>query len=362
VAVSVNSTTLDDAPGIVVEPVLAARMAGLRYVTDDEPGVSRKRCGRGFAYYDAGGALVRDRGEILRYRSIGIPPAWEDVWICPLPDGHLQATGRDARRRKQYRYHASWRSVRDATKFDRMVAFGQALPGLRARIEDDLSRRTLDRERVLAAVLRIVDETLIRVGNEEYARENGTFGATTMLREHADVTASRVELEFRGKHGKLHRAELVDPRVARVVRRCQDLPGQRLFAYRGPEGEAVPVSSEDVNDYLREIAGDDFSVKDFRTWGGSAAFLRAMLSGGFPTVKAAVGEVAHELGNTAAIARSSYIHPALLEAAEQGTLPSSAGRARQGLDACESALLRFLEDGQEVTWVSPPADSATTAA
>ena len=229
-----------------MEPEAAARLAGLLYVTDEMPGVRRQARGRGFAYYDPDGKLIRDSGELVRFRSIGVPPAWTDVWICPLPEGHVQATGRDARRRKQYRYHVSWRSFRDATKFHRMSSFGHALPRLRERIGDDLGRRRLDRERVLAAVLRIVDDTLIRVGNEEYARENQTFGATTLQDEHATVTASKVVLEFRGKHGKLHHAEVADPRVARVVRGCQELPGQHLFAYVDDDGAPVAVTSEAV--------------------------------------------------------------------------------------------------------------------
>jgi DNA topoisomerase-1 len=360
VAADAVDLTLPDGTEVTLQPEATARLAGLLYVTDEMPGVRRRARGRGFAYYDPDGKLIRDAGELVRFRSIGVPPAWTDVWICPLPDGHVQATGRDARRRKQYRYHVAWRTVRDATKFHRMSAFGHALPKLREHIQADLSGRRLGRERVLAAVLSIVDDTLIRVGNEEYARENQTFGATTLQDEHATVTADRVVLEFRGKHGKLHRAEVADPRVARVVRGCQELPGQQLFSYLDDEGGTVPITSDAVNAYLREIAGDDFSVKDFRTWGGSTAFIRAM-KGGERTVKEAVAMVAGELGNTAAIARSSYIHPGLLLAARDGELPRATLAPRKGLDRWESALMRFLEEGERVAWVSPPAGTATRA-
>ena len=360
VSLDAVDTTLPDGTELTMEPEAAARLAGLLYVTDGMPGVRRQRRGRGFAYYDPDGKLIRDAGELVRFRSIGVPPAWTDVWICPLPDGHVQATGRDARRRKQYRYHVAWRNVRDATKFHRMSAFGRALPKVREQMEADLGRRRLDRERVMAAVLRIVDDTLIRVGNDEYARENQTFGATTLQDEHATVTASKVVLEFRGKHGKLHHAEVADPRVARVVRGCQELPGQQLFTYVDEDGESVPVTSEAVNAYLRELAGDDFSVKDFRTWGGSTAFIRAM-KGGERSVKEAIAMVARELGNTAVIARSSYIHPGLLAAARENDLPRATLAPRKGLDRWESALMRFLEEGERVAWVSLPAGTATTA-
>ncbi len=360
VAAAAADLTLPDGTEVTLEPEATARLAGLLYVTDEMPGIRRQARGRGFAYYDPDGKLIRDAGELVRFRSIGVPPAWTDVWICPLPEGHVQATGRDARRRKQYRYHVAWRSVRDASKFHRMSAFGRALPKVREQLERDMGRRGLDRERVLAAVLRIVDDTLIRVGNEEYARTNQTFGATTLQDEHATVTASKVTLEFRGKHGKLHHAEVADPRVARVVRGCQELPGQHLFTYVDDDGEPVQVTSEAVNAYLREIAGDDFSVKDFRTCGGSSAFIRAM-KGGERTVKEAVALVARELGNTAAIARSSYIHPGLLIAAREDDLPRATLAPRKGLDRWESALMRFLEEGERVAWVSLPAGTATSS-
>ena len=245
-----------------VDAIATAELAGLRYVTDDRPGITRRRAGRGFSYRAPDGSVIRDRRRVEQLKALAIPPAWRDVWICPNPNGHLLATGRDARGRKQYRYHPRWRSVRDATKFDRMVPFGRALPDLRARVARDLELRGLPREKVLAAVLRLIDVTLMRVGNDEYARLNDSFGASTMRNDHASVRGGRVRLAFRSKHGRAVQVRISDRRLARIVRRCQDLPGEELFGYLDELGAERDVRSEDVNDYLREVAGADFTVKN----------------------------------------------------------------------------------------------------
>jgi DNA topoisomerase-1 len=327
-----------------------ARDAGLRYSSDSEPGITRRRAGTGFSYRGPRGTLARSRRELERIRALAIPPAWSEVWICPDPRGHIQATGRDARGRKQYLYHPDWRTLRDATKFDRMTGFGEALPALRARIDADLGLPGLPRERVLAAVVRLVDETLIRVGNDEYRRANGSFGATTIRQRHATVAGSRISIEFPGKGGKLVHAEVSDRRLARTLQRLHDLPGQELFEYLDGERMRRRVRSEDVNAYLHDVAGDELGVKDFRTWGASALCLRALATLGPPasaadanrSVVEAVREVAGALGNTPTVCRASYIHPALLEAYAENALPPAATRRLRGLDRWESALLRFL--------------------
>jgi DNA topoisomerase I len=329
-----------------------ARAAGLRYSADDGPGISRQRAGRGFGYRNASGGRVRRDSTLARIRALAIPPAWSEVWICPDPRGHIQATGRDARGRKQYLYHADWRSLRDATKFDRMLDFGTALPGLRDRIEDDLGRSGLPRERVLAAVVRLIDETLIRVGNEQYRRTNGSFGATTMRHRHAQVEGHRIAIEFRAKGGKLQRAEITDRRLARTLQRLEDLPGRGLFEYLESDGERRGVRSDDVNAYLRDVSGEEFSVKDFRTWGASALCMNALCDLGPPasaaeatrSIAASIGEVATTLGNTPTVCRASYVHPALLEAFAAGQLACGTRRRLRGLDVGESRLLRFLRD------------------
>ena len=329
-----------------------ARAAGLRYSSDDEPGISRRRAGRGFSYRTERGGLVESDRQLARIRALGIPPAWTSVWICADARGHMQATGRDARGRKQYLYHPDWRALRDASKFDRMLDFGSTLPALRDQIESDLALPGLPRERVLAAVVRLVDETLIRVGNEEYRRQNGSFGATTMRARHAQVEGSRIAVEFKGKSGKLQRAELNDRRLARTMRQLQDLPGRELFEYLD-EGERRPVRSDDVNAYLREVGGEEITVKDFRTWGASALCLRALdtleppasASAAKRSITAAIRDVASVLGNTPAVCRASYVHPGILESFAAGTLPRAARRRLRGLDRWESGLLRFLRAG-----------------
>ena len=339
------------APVSYTEPVRAARTASLRYVTDAAPGIRRRRAGRGFLYLHPGGRPVRDRPTLARIRAIVIPPAWENVWICPHPSGHIQATGRDARGRKQYRYHTRWREVRDETKYERMIAFGIALPKIRARVRRDLAAPGLSRSRILAAIVALLQTTLIRVGNDEYARDNGSFGLTTMRNRHVDVEGGKIVFRFRGKSGKSHAIRLTDKRLARLVKRCRDLPGQELFQYLDETGEPQPVNSADVNGYLKEIAGEDFTSKDFRTWAGTliaACQLKDEPEPDKSQVLRAVEGVAHQLGNTPAVARKCYIHPAVLEAYQDAALRSiwtlelGKQNGRRGLVKEESALLRFL--------------------
>jgi DNA topoisomerase-1 len=308
-----------------------ARDARLRYATAERPGITRRRSGRGFTYRDVDGGTIRDVETLRRIRSLAIPPAWTDVWICPWPNGHLQATGRDARGRKQYRYHARWTKRRDLDKFDRMVAFARALPRLRRRVDADLARRGLAREKVLAAVVRLLELTLIRVGNDEYAKLNRSFGLTTLRDRHARVQGAQVRFRFRGKAGQVREVGLRDRRLAGIVRRCQELPGQELFQYVGEDGEVRDVASDDVNDYVRKAAGGDFTAKDFRTWAGTVLAYRALRAlqpddstrGTRRIVVEAIKETAQHLGNTPAVARKSYVHPAVLEAYLDGAIPGA---------------------------------------
>jgi DNA topoisomerase I len=312
----------------LVDPQESARAAGLRYVSDLGPGIRRKRAGRAFRYLDTAGRPIREQDLIGRIKSLAIPPAWTDVWICPDPRGHLQATGRDARGRKQYRYHPRWRQIRDAVKYDRMLDFAAALPKIRRRTDDDLERPGMPREKVLAAIVRLLEETRIRVGNEEYRKENGSFGLTTLRNRHVDLIGSEVRFSFKGKSGKLHQVTLEDRRLARVVKRCLDIPGQELFQFIDEAGEARPIGSEDVNDYLREISGQDFTAKDFRTWAGTilaARFLREAMArpgtrGAKKQLVQAIAQVADELGNTPAVCKKGYIHPAVITAYLAGGL------------------------------------------
>jgi DNA topoisomerase-1 len=315
------------------DPVAAAKAAGLRYVRDDKPGIRRLRHGKGFRYVDPTGAPVRDADTLARIRSLAVPPACVDVWICPAANGHLQATGRDARGRKQYRYHARWRAARDETKYERVITFGLALPRIRARVEEDLARPGLPREKVLATVVRLLETTLIRIGNEEYARDNQSFGLTTLRNRHVEVEGATVRLAFRGKSGVRHRIDVRDKRLARIVRRLHDLPGQELFGYL-EEGQARSVDSADVNDYLREAAGQDFTAKDFRTWAGTvlaAQALDAFTAFDSETqakrnVMEAIESVARRLGNTMTVCRKCYVHPAVVDAYLDGTLAESLRR------------------------------------
>jgi DNA topoisomerase-1 len=337
----------------------AAEDAGLRYVSDDRAGYTRKAKGDDFQYFDTEGKLIRDEQRLLRIRRLAIPPAWTDVWISPTANGHLQATGRDARRRKQYLYHERWREIRDENKYEKMALFGETLPKIRKRVEADLKLAGLPRNKVLATVVRLLERSFIRVGNPEYARENKSFGLTTMQDRHVDVTGSKLRFRFRGKSGIKHEVDVTDPRVARIILKLQDLAGQELFQYVDEEGEIRNVTSQDVNDYLREITGEDFTAKDFRTWAGTVLTVMALQAiGGFTTkkeakanVKDAIGAVAEILRNTPAICRKCYIHPAVLEAylgAE--SIEGLNGKATEiieneqlDLRAGEKALLKFLQ-------------------
>ncbi len=327
----ITTDASDPTPAALADPDGAARTAArdarLRYATDARPGFTRRRSGRGFRYRDSEGATIRDRAELRRIRALAIPPAWTDVWICTWPNGHLQATGRDARGRKQYRYHPRWLARRGTDKFERMIGFAEALPAIRARCEADLRRPGLPREKVLAVVVRLLERTLIRVGNDEYARSNRSFGLTTLRDRHAHVDGGSVRFRFRGKSGKVHEVGLRDRRLAGVVRRCQELPGQELFQYVDEDGDVRDVTSDDVNDYLRE-AGGPFTAKDFRTWAGTVLAYRALRAlqpsddepGARRAVVEAVRLTADRLGNTPAVARGSYVHPAVLEAYLDGAL------------------------------------------
>jgi DNA topoisomerase-1 len=314
----------------LADAVASAKAAGLRYVSDETPGISRRRCGKGWCFYGPSGRRITDERILRRIRALAIPPAYTRVWICPDPLGHIQATARDAKGRKQYRYHARWREVRDAVKFDRMIAFAEALPSVRARCDKDLSRSGIGREKVLAAVVRLLEQTRIRVGNEEYARKNRSFGLTTLLSRHVAVEGAHMTFSFRGKSGKHHAVHLHDRRLARVVRRCLDIPGQELFTFVDGEGGIHTVSSGDVNDYLREIAGDGFTAKDFRTWSGTvmaADELRRCAVAknktvARKTIKRAIEQVSSRLGNTPSVCKKSYVHPSVLDAYSQNAIGS----------------------------------------
>jgi DNA topoisomerase IB len=307
-----------------------AREAGLIYVSDEQPGIRRRRSGKGFSYVDRDGRRIASETELMRIRALAVPPAYVDVWICPNPRGHLQATGRDARKRKQYRYHPQWRSVRDGGKFDRVMAFGASLPRLRRHVSRDLARTGLPKEKVLALVVRLLDDTLIRVGNEGYARDNHSYGLTTLRSRHVRHERGRLRLHFRGKGGLERDIELDDSRLLRVIRRVQQLPGQRLFQYLDDESQPQPIDSGMVNDYLREACGADFTAKDFRTWGGTVQAVRQLARLPLPEkggerarrslLMAAIKEVAAVLGNTPAVCRASYIHPAVLTGWADGSL------------------------------------------
>jgi DNA topoisomerase-1 len=325
-----------------VDAAQSADDAGLRYVTDADAGITRRRAGRGFVYLGPGGRRVKDRATLDWIRSLAIPPAWTDVWICTSRRGHLQATGRDARGRKQYRYHPDWRAQRDVVKYDRMIAFGQALPRIRRRVSRDMRLAGLPRERVLAAVVRLLEKTGVRVGNDEYARDNKSFGLTTLRDRHAQVGSKRIRFRFRGKGGKADEVEISDARLARIVRRCQDLPGQELFAYLDEAGEVRTIGSDDVNDYIRDISGHEFTAKDFRTWAATVLAARALARGELSITAAgarrdvvrAVERVAAWLGDTATVSRKSYVHPMVIEAYLDGEAIS------EGSEAAVLALLR----------------------
>jgi DNA topoisomerase-1 len=321
----IDPTKLAAAP---LEPEAAAKAAGLHYVDDSVPGFTRKKVGTGFGYRDQDGKIIRDPEVIKRIRSIGIPPAYTDVWICPDPRGHIQATGRDAKGRKQYRYHQRWSEIRDSTKYAHMLEFARALPRIRARIDADMKRPGLTREKVLATVVNLLETTLIRVGNEDYVKENKSYGLTTLRNRHVDVDGKELRFEFKGKSGKMWKLKIENRRVAKVVKACQELPGQHLFQYIDEDKERREVTSSDVNEYLREISGLDITAKDFRTWAGTV--LAAMALSEFEAVdsqarakkniKAAIERVSSRLGNTPTICRKCYVHPEVFSSYLDGNL------------------------------------------
>jgi len=321
--------------------ISAAHDAGLRYCSDNEPGIRRVRSGRGFRYELPSGGKPSAR-DLARIRALAIPPAYQDVWICRDPSGHMQATGRDARGRKQYRYHADWSSLRGEVKFERMIAFGKALPRIRKRVSADLNRKEVSREKVLATIVYLLEHVLIRIGNDEYARANDSYGLTTLEDKHVKTRGETVRFRFRGKSGVLHECGIRDRRVAKVIRACQELPGQRLFEYLNAAGDVHHVDSSEVNEYMRSIAGDEFSAKDFRTWAGTISCCALLQKAETPaderdakqSVNEAIKALARRLGNTVAVCRSSYVHPAIVNAFLNGSL------ARGG--SCETEALRVI--------------------
>src|SRR5213080_1712629 len=337
------------------EAVAAAEEAGLQYVSDEKPGYRRRLNGKDFKYLDTEGKTIRDEQRILRIKRLAIPPAWTDVWICPSPTGHIQATGRDARRRKQYRYHERWRELRDENKFGRLADFAKALPRIRRRVAHDMRLPGLPREKVLATVVRLLERTFVRIGNAEYARENKSFGLTTMQGRHVTVKGARLRFRFRGKSGRQHEVDVTDRRIANIVSKCQDLPGQDLFQYVDDEGEVRNVTSQDVNDYLREITNENFTAKDFRTWAGTVlAAIALTAQSEFETkkqakanLKTAICAVAELLRNTPAICRKCYVHPAIVEAYLSGRQVAGLRDTIKNPDkiklrTVESAVVKFL--------------------
>jgi DNA topoisomerase I len=347
-------------PSSADDPVESAKTAGLRYVTGEGRGIRRHGPGKEFVYIGPDDRRVRDPDELRRIKALAIPPAWRDVWICADPRGHLQATGRDARGRKQYRYHARWREVRDETKYNRLIAFGRALPKIRARAERDLARAGLPREKILATVIRLLESTLIRVGNEAYARENDSFGLTTMRDRHAEVCGATITFAFRGKSGVKHAVGLTDRRLARIVKQSQDLPGYELFQYLDDNGDRRSIDAADVNAYLQDIAGEEFTAKDFRTWAGTILAARALQefrafdsqAQAKRNVVSAIEAVAKRLGNTKTVCRKCYIHPAILNAYMDGSLVEMLRRrvnrelagSLETLPAEEAAVLALLQE------------------
>ena len=355
-----NGKEVEDS--VATESAEAAEEAGLHYVSDDRPGYTRKARNGEFEYLDTQGKPIREEQRLLRIRRLAIPPAWTDVWICPSSTGHIQATGRDARRRKQYRYHERWRELRDVNKFDRLADFAKALPKIRRRVTKDLKLRGLPREKVLATVVRLLERTFIRIGNEEYARDNKSFGLTTIKNRHVTVTGPHLRFRFRGKSGRQHEVDVTDRRIAKIISKCQDLPGQDLFQYVNDNGDVQGIASQDVNDYLREISGESFTAKDFRTWGGTVLAAIALSAQekfenqkqAKANVKTAICAVAELLGNTPAICRKCYIHPGVIEAylargPIAGITPIHKKAERVHFRSAEVAVLKFLR-----AWKSNP--------
>ena len=344
------------------DPEESAKAAHCKYVDDSIPGLLRVRSGKGFRFVTPEGGQLRDKKELARIRALVIPPAWTDVWICPHADGHIQAIGRDKRGRKQYRYHSRFREIREETKYERTLQFADALPAIRPKVDEDLGLPGLARDRVLATVVRLLEITLIRVGNEEYARENGSFGLTTMRSRHVDIEGSTIEFHFRGKSKKDHAVKVQDRRIARILQRCNDLPGEVLFQYLDDEGERCSFESSDVNDYLKRISGTDFTAKDFRTWAGTVLTAEALVAlsteaedASAPTKKSivqAVKSVSSRLGNTPSVCRKCYVHPEIFGAYLDGQLVTQLGRgagvklreAAPSLSSEEAAVLALLRD------------------
>lgn len=344
----------------MADPRASAEAAGLRYVNDAQPGISRTRSGKGFRYRWPDGTAVTDKATLSRLKRLAIPPAYRDVWICRHPTGHLQAVGRDERGRKQYRYHEEWRVIRDAVKFHRMVAFGEALPRVREQVAADLRKRGLPREKVLAAVVAMLEQTLIRVGNEEYREQNQSYGLTTLRNRHAELKGRTARFRFKGKSGKEHDVEVDDPRLVRVVRQCLDIPGQELFQWIDDDGRPHVVDSDDVNHYLREISGDEFTAKDFRTWAATVLAARLLRASG-PVesdrqarmeVARVIKQVAGQLRNTPAVCRKSYVHPRVIEFYVGGYIrplvPLTGARDEPERSLEEDALLELLREGAAV--------------
>lgn len=333
----------------------SARRARLLYVDDSTPGIRRQKRGQSFIYSGRNGRAIRSRQTLDRIAALVIPPAWTDVWICPSPNGHLQATGRDARGRKQYRYHDRWREVRDESKYQRLIEFAEVLPLIRRRVRADLRQRGLPREKVLATIVKLLEATLIRVGNEEYASANNSFGLTTLRNRHVTVSGTQVHFDFKGKSGVSHAIGIRNPQLATIVRACQDLPGQRLFQYTDDEGVIHEISSNDVNEYLQEISGRDFTAKDFRTWAGTKLALQSLqqlehaasVTAAKKNVVQAIRSVAEQLGNTVTVCRKCYIHPAIIEAYLRDSLPpaapSGSGASTIRLSVAERAVVKLLQ-------------------
>ena len=325
----------------------------LRFSNLDAPGITRKRVGRAWGYFTADGQRITDRDEIDRLNTIGLPPAYTEAWFCPHPDGHIQAIAIDARGRRQYRYHADFRAAREAGKYDGLLEFGRALPRIRRQVDKDLRCKELDKSRVVAAVVHLLDQEKVRVGNRQYARANKSFGATTLMSRHLKREHGRLKMRFAGKHGIIHEVALTDRRLARVVKRCQELPGQMLFQYVNGDGEPQPVNSADVNDYIREASGGDFTAKHFRTWGASVIAFEQLLKKEEDkriSIATLVEPVAEALGNTPAMARKSYVHPILIEATKENPRDPLGGverpRARKWLSSAEVGFLQFLAKGR----------------
>jgi DNA topoisomerase-1 len=327
---------------------MATHLPKLVHVDDGQPGITRQKSGRGWAYFDVDGSRITKRSEIDRLNRIALPPAYVDAWFCPDPNGHILATGVDDKGRKQYRYHPDYRTYQEAEKFDQCLAFGKLLPKVRKRVEADLADRSLSRERAMASVVRLLDEGVVRVGNETYAKANNSFGATTLRMRHVNVSGETVKLRFKAKSGKTAEVAVTDRRLAHFVRKMEDLPGQHLFQYVGDDGEVHPVGSAEVNDYLRGTMGDDFTAKNFRTWHASAIAFGLLANARRPlTIKALMEEVSDKLGNTPAIARKSYVHPAVVALVERQIkwregleLP----RKTKWLSGEERGLLKLLEE------------------